>query len=51
MAMHNPPAFLVLDFRCVLTSNTESSDEDDGEVGEGLVGEELAEKLGTTNGT
>ena len=35
----------------LLTSNTESCDEDDGEVGEGLVEEELADKPGTTNGT
>ena len=35
----------------VLTSNTESCDEDDGEVGEGVVEEELADKPGTTNGT
>ena len=33
------------------TSNTESCDEDDGEVGEGVVEEELADKPGTTNGT
>ena len=32
-------------------SNTESCDEDDGEVGEGIVEEELADKPGTTNGT
>ena len=35
----------------LLTSNTESCDEDDGEVGEGVVEEELADKTGTTNGT
>ena len=35
----------------LLTSNTESCDEDDGDVGEGVVEEELADKLGTTNGT
>ena len=35
----------------LLTSNTESYDEDDGEVGEGVVEEELADKPGTTNGT
>ena len=35
----------------LLTSNTESCDEDDGEVGEGVVEEELADKPGTTNGT
>ena len=35
----------------LLTSNTESCDEDDGEVGEGLVEEELADIPGTTNGT
>ena len=33
------------------TSNAESCDEDDGEVGEGAVEEELADKPGTTNGT
>ena len=32
----------------LLTSNTESCDEDDGEVGEGVVEEELADKPGTT---
>ena len=32
------------------TSNTESCDEDDGEVGEGEVKEELTDKPGTTNG-
>ena len=35
----------------MLTSNTESRDEDDGEVGEGVVEEGLADKPGTTNGT
>ena len=35
----------------LLTSNTESCDEDDGEVGEGVVEEELTDKPGTTNGT
>ena len=35
----------------LLTSNTESCDEDDGEVGEGVVEEELADKPSTTNGT
>ena len=35
----------------LLTSNTESCDEDDGEVGEDLVEEELADIPGTTNGT
>ena len=35
----------------LLTSNTESCDEDDGEVGEGVVEEELVDKPGTTNGT
>ena len=35
----------------LLTSNTESCDEDDGEVGEGAVEDELADKPGTTNGT
>ena len=35
----------------LLTSHTESCDEDDGEVGEGAVEEELAGKPGTTNGT
>ena len=34
----------------LLTSSTESCDEDDGEVGEGPV-EELVDKAGTTNGT
>ena len=34
----------------LLTSNTESCDEDDGEVGEGVI-EELADRPGTTNGT
>ena len=44
--------FLVLEFSLyLLTSNTESSDEDDEEVGEGVVEEELADKPGTTNGT
>ena len=36
---------------CLLSSNTESCDEDDGEVGEGAVEEELSGKRGTTNGT
>ena len=31
--------------------NTESCDEDDGEVGEGVVEEDLADEPGTTNGT
>ena len=35
----------------LLTSNTESCDEDDGEASEGVVEEELADKPGTTNGT
>ena len=35
----------------LLTSNAESCGEDDGEVGEGVVEEELADKPGTTNGT
>ena len=35
----------------LLTSNTESCDEDDGERVEGVVEEELAGKPGTTNGT
>ena len=35
----------------LLTSNTESFDENDGEVGEGVVEEELADKPGTTNCT
>ena len=35
---------------CLLTSNTESCDEDDEEVGVGVVGE-LVQKPGTTNGT
>ena len=34
----------------LFTSNTESCDEDDGEVGEGVVEEELEDKPGTTNG-
>ena len=34
---------------CLLTSNTESCDEDDEEVGVGVV-EELVDKPGTTNG-
>ena len=34
-----------------LTSNSESSDEDDGEVGEGVVEEELADEPETTTGT
>ena len=36
---------------CLLTSTTESCDEDDEEVGEGVVEEELADKPRTTNGT
>ena len=32
----------------ILTSKTESCDEDDGDVGEGVVEEELADKPGTT---
>ena len=39
--------FLVLDFRYI----SESCGEDDGEVGEGVVEEELADKPQTTNGT
>ena len=35
----------------LMTSNAESCDEDDGEVGEGVVEEELADKPGTTSGT
>ena len=35
----------------LLTSNSESCDDDDGEMGEGVVDEELADKPGTTNGT
>ena len=35
----------------LLSSSTESCDEDDGEVCEGVVEEELADKRGTTNGT
>ena len=35
----------------LLTSNTESCDEDVEEVDEGVVEEELADKQGTTNGT
>ena len=34
----------------LLTSNTESCDEDDGEIGVGVV-KELVDKPGTTNGT
>ena len=34
-----------------VTSNTESCDEDDGVVGEGVVEEELAVIPGTTHGT
>ena len=44
--------FIVLELSVyLLTSNAESCDEDDGEVGEGVVEEELADKPGTTNGT
>ena len=35
----------------LLTSNTESCGEDDGEVGEGVVEEELADKPRTTYGS
>ena len=35
----------------LLSSDTESCDEDDDDVGEGAVEEELADKPGTTNGT
>ena len=35
----------------LLTSNTESCDKDDGEVGEGVVEEELVDKPGSTDGT
>ena len=35
----------------LLTSNSESCDEDDGEVGAGVVEEELNDKPRTTNGT
>ena len=35
----------------LLTSNTESCDEDDEEVDEGVVEEELADIPGTTSGT
>ena len=35
----------------LLTSKTESCHEDDGEVGEGVVEEELADKPGNINGT
>ena len=35
----------------LLTSNAESCEEDDVEVGEGIVEEELADIPGTTNGT
>ena len=38
-------------FSVYLLSGTESCDEDDGEVGEGVVEEELADKPGTTTGT
>ena len=42
----------VLDFSVyLLTSNTKSCGEDDGEVRLGVVEEELADKSGTTNGT
>ena len=34
-----------------LTSHSESCDDDDGEMGEGVVDEELVDKPGTTNGT
>ena len=36
---------------CLLTSKTESCDEDDDEADEGVVEEELAVVPGTTNGT
>ena len=35
----------------LLISQTESCDEDDGEVGKGVVEEELVDKPGTKNGT
>ena len=35
----------------LLTSNTESCNEDDGDVGDSAVEQELKEKPGTTNGT
>ena len=35
----------------LLISSGESCDEDDEEVGEGVVKEELGDKPGTTNGT
>ena len=35
----------------LFTSSAESCDEDDEEVGEGVVEEELVNKPGTTNGT
>ena len=35
----------------LLTSSTESCDDDVDEAGEGVVEEELADKSGTTNGT
>ena len=35
----------------LLTPNTESCDEDDGDAEEGAVEEELADKPGTANGT
>ena len=37
-------------FSMSLLSDTDSCDEDDDEVGEGVVEEELADKPGTTNG-
>ena len=43
--------FMELDFRSLLTSNTESCGEDDGEVSGGVVEEELEDFPGTTNGT
>ena len=36
---------------CLLTSNTESCNEDDGEAGESVVEDELADKPRTTDGT
>ena len=42
--------FRVLDVRCLVTSNTESCDQDDEEVGVGVV-EEPVDKPGTTNST
>ena len=44
VAMHNPPRISGTGFSvCLLKSNTESCDEDGGEVVEGLVEVELAD--------